>query len=128
MHTYIFYKMSTKKSENLLYFNIILAVEYSRETWWHGSIFIMIALYTVLSPCVFAFRCKRLQRRVKKYYRCRIRGLLSKFSIHSSGKSTSESNGSFHGYGGALDKQDIALLQVKHKLMLSHHSEGILKP
>ena len=88
----------------------------------------MIALYTVLSPCVFAFRCKRLQRRVKKYYRCRIRGLLSKLSIHSSGKSTSESNGSFHGYGGALDKQDIALLQVKHKLMLSHHSEGILKP
>merc|ERR1739844_45173 len=84
----------------------------------------MIALYTVLSPCVFAFRCKRLQRRVKKYYRCRIRGLLSKLSIHSSGKSTSESNGSFHGYGGALDKQDIALLQVKHKLMLSHHSEA----
>merc|ERR1719238_1691842 len=54
-------------------FNYQPAVEYSRETWWHGSIFIMIALYTVLSPCVFAFRCKRLHRRVKKYYRCRIR-------------------------------------------------------
>jgi hypothetical protein len=30
---------------------------------------VMIALYTVLSPCVFAYRCKRLQREVGRLFR-----------------------------------------------------------
>ena len=109
--------------------NLLSAVTYSKETWWRGFIFVMIALYSVLSPCVFAFRCKRLQRKVKKYYRSRLRSLISKFSIVSSGKNSSESmfnsEKSFNGFGGALDKSDIEHLQIKHKLMLAHHSQGI---
>ena len=90
----------------------------------------MIALYSVLSPCVFAFRCKRLQYEVKKYYRCRLRALLSKFGQVGTGKNSKDSmfnsDKTFNGFGGALDRSDIERLQLKHKQMLAHHSTGTL--
>ena len=56
-----------------------------------------MALYSVLSPCVFAYRCKRLQKELKKFFTPR----------------SSASNG----YGG-VGKAELAFLQAKHRALL----------
>lgn len=38
-------------------------------SWLIGMIHILVVIYPSLSPCIFAFRCKRLQRELRKMMR-----------------------------------------------------------
>ena len=65
--------------------------------WGKGLVYIFMGLYSVLSPGVFAYRCKSLQRELKK------------FCLSRSSNS--------HAYGG-VGKEELAFLQAKHKALL----------
>ena len=62
--------------------NLLLRVHWMTlqdiPAWAIGLIHILVVIYPSLSPCIFAFRCKRLQRELRRMMRRRNSG-----GIHS---------------------------------------------